>query len=292
MLTSLLINWNVSKEAFTIPIIDWPVRWYGICWALAFLGAHYFLSKIFKAENRTDKQLDSLTIYMIIGTVLGARIGHCFFYDFDYYMKFPLDILKIHEGGLASHGGAIGILIAMIAYCMKQKESWLWLFDRMVVVVPLSAALIRIGNLMNHEIVGKPNDLPWAFRFMKNDEDLENLQVYNTPIPGRHPAQLYEAVFCILLFVLFLWLWKNKRQQFGKGFMFGLFCMLLFIERFFDEFVKENQSEFENNLSLNMGQLLSIPFIIVGLIFVIRSYKIGRHETPNLAINSESNKNS
>jgi prolipoprotein diacylglyceryltransferase len=127
---------------------------------------------------------------------------------------------------------------------------------------------------------------------MKNDEDLENLQVYNTPIPGRHPAQLYEAVFCILLFVLFLWLWKNKRQQFGKGFMFGFFCMLLFIERFFDEFVKENQSEFENNLSLNMGQLLSIPFIIVGLIFVIRSYKIGRHEIPNLATNSESNKNS
>ncbi|MCA0430571.1 MAG: prolipoprotein diacylglyceryl transferase [Bacteroidetes bacterium] len=278
MLINLIINWNVNKEAFTIPGIDWPVRWYGICWALAFLGAHYFLNKIFKQEGRTDKQLDSLTIYMIVGTVLGARLGHCLFYDFDYYMKFPLDILKIHEGGLASHGGAIGIVLAMVFYCVKQKENWLWLFDRMVVVVPLSAALIRIGNLMNHEIVGKPSNLPWAFKFLKNDDDLDSLQTLDIPIPARHPAQLYEAIFGILLFVLLYWLWKTKRNNFGKGFMFGLFCVLMFTERFFDEFVKENQSAFENNLAINMGQILSLPFIIVGIIFIIRSYKIGKHK--------------
>lgn len=256
---SLFINWNPSPEIFTIPGIDWPVRWYGLMWALAFIGSHFFMNRIYRTEGRTEKELDTLTLYVIVGTILGARLGHCLFYDPAYYLSHPLDILKVYEGGLASHGGAIGILIAMWLYCRKTKESWLWLFDKIVVVVPLASMLIRFGNLMNSEIIGTPTDVPWAFVFTSID---------NLP---RHPAQLYEAVFCLFLFVLMYWLWKNKRGRFAPGFMFGLMCVLFFTERFFDEFVKENQEAFEASMALNMGQILSIPFVIVGLYMMWRA---------------------
>ena len=195
------INWNPSPEIFTIPGIDWPVRWYGLMWALAFIASHFFMNRIFKAEKRSEKALDTLTLYIILGTVLGARLGHCLFYGpwFDEelangaiiegYLSHPLNILKVYEGGLASHGGALGILTAMILDCRKEKESWIWLFDRLVVVVPLAAMCIRLGNLINSEIIGKVTDVPWAFIFVQED---------NLP---RHPAQLYEAIFCFFLFI-------------------------------------------------------------------------------------------
>ncbi len=249
----LFINWNPSPEIFTIPGIDWPVRWYGLMWALAFIGSHFVMNRIYKTEGRTEKDLDLLTLYIIIGTVLGARLGHCFFYDPAYYLAHPLDILKVYEGGLASHGGAIGILTGMYLYTRKTKESWLWVFDKIVVVVPLAGALIRFGNLMNSEIIGKPTDVPWAFIFESVD---------NVP---RHPAQLYEGLFCVVLFVVMYYLWKNKRNNFGPGFMFGFFCVVLFTERFIDEFFKENQELFENSMALNMGQILSIPFVLIGI---------------------------
>ena len=268
------IKWNPSPEIFTIPGIDWPVRWYGLMWALAFIASHFFMNRIYKAEGRTEKALDTLTLYIILGTVLGARIGHCLFYGpwFDEelangaiiegYLSHPLNILKVYEGGLASHGGALGILTAMILYCRKEKESWIWLFDRLVVVVPLAAMCIRLGNLINSEIIGKVTDVPWAFIFVQED---------NLP---RHPAQLYEAIFCFFLFILMYWLWKNKRDKVGQGFMFGVLCVLLFTERFFDEFLKENQADFEGAMALNMGQWLSIPFVIIGAFMIWRSFKI------------------
>ncbi len=268
------INWNPSPEIFTIPGIDWPVRWYGLMWALAFIVSHFFMNRIFKAERRSDKALDSLTLYIILGTVIGARLGHCLFYGpwFDEtlqngqviegYLSHPLNMLKVYEGGLASHGGAIGIIIAMILFCRKYKESWLWLFDRMVVVVPIASMCIRLGNLINSEIIGKVTDVPWAFIFVQED---------NLP---RHPAQLYEAIFCFFLFILMYWLWKNKRTNFGPGFMFGLMCVLFFTERFFDEFLKEVQVDFEKGNLLNNGQWLSIPFILIGAIMIWRSYKL------------------
>lgn len=269
------IRWNPSPEIFSIPGIDWPVRWYGLMWALAFISSFYFMNKIFRGEGRTDKELDSLTLYIILGTVFGARFGHCLFYGpwFDEYGQYgelisegylshPLNMLKVWEGGLASHGGAIGIIIAMILYSRKLKESWLWLFDRLVVVVPLAATFIRFGNLMNSEIIGKVTDVPWAFIFVQED---------NLP---RHPAQLYEALYCLLLFGFMWWLWKNKRANYGPGFMFGLLCILLWAERFIDEFVKENQVAFEDTMSFNMGQWLSIPFILIGIWFMWRSFKL------------------
>jgi prolipoprotein diacylglyceryl transferase len=269
------IRWNPSPEIFTIPGIDWPVRWYGLTWALAFIASHFFMNRIFKAEGRSEKELDTLTLYIILGTIIGARLGHCLFYGpwFDEvnaegivinegYISHPLNMLKVYEGGLASHGGAIGIITAMILYCRKTKESWLWLFDRLVVVVPLASMSIRLGNLINSEIIGRVTDVPWAFIFVRED---------NLP---RHPAQLYEAIFCFFLFVFMYWLWKNKRNSVGPGFMFGLLCILLFIERFVDEFFKENQAAFEGSLPINMGQILSIPFVIIGIVMVLGSKKL------------------
>ncbi len=268
------INWNPAPEIFTIPGIDWPVRWYGLMWALAFIVSHFFMNRIFKAEKRSDKALDSLTLYIILGTVIGARLGHCLFYGpwFDEtlqngmviegYLSHPLNMLKVYEGGLASHGGAIGIIIAMVLFCRKHKESWLWLFDRLVVVVPIASMCIRLGNLINSEIIGKVTDVPWAFIFVQED---------NLP---RHPAQLYEAIFCFFLFILMYWLWKNKRNNVGPGFMFGLMCVLFFTERFLVEFLKENQVEFENGHILNQGQWLSIPFVLIGAFMIWRSFKL------------------
>lgn len=269
------IHWNPSPELFTIPGIDWPVRWYGLMWALAFICSHFIMNRIYKAEGRSEKALDTLTLYIILGTIIGARLGHCLFYGpwFDEYntegllisegyLSHPINLLKVYEGGLASHGGAIGIILAMLLYCRKEKENILWLFDKLVVVVPLAAMFIRIGNLINSEIIGTVTTVPWAFIFVSED---------NLP---RHPAQLYEAIYCLLLFVLMYWLWKNKRKAFGPGFMFGLLCVLLFVERFLDEMLKENQVAFEGALPINMGQILSLPFIALGIFMMWRSYKL------------------
>lgn len=278
----LFITWNPSPDIFTIPFIDWPVRWYGLSWALAFIGCHFFMNRIFKAEGRTDKQLDSLTLYIVIATILGARIGHCLFYETAYFLANPLDILKIYQGGLASHGGAIGIIIGMWLYCRSTKEKWMWLFDRLVVVVPFASFMIRFGNLMNSEIVGKPTTLPWGFKFLQNSEDEMAFHQAGIEIPVRHPTQLYEALFYIILFILMYWLWKNKREQFGKGFMFGLFCVIMFAFRFLIEFLKENQVNSEATQMINNGQILSIPFIVIGLYMMIRSKKLGKHQPEEL----------
>ncbi len=281
---SLFITWSPSPDIFTIPFIDWPVRWYGLSWAMAFIGCHFFMNRIFKAEGRTDKQLDSLTLYIIIATILGARLGHCLFYEPAYFLSNPLEILKVYQGGLASHGGAVGIIIGMWLYCRVSKESWLWLFDRLVVVVPFASFMIRFGNLMNSEIVGKQTDVPWGFKFLQNDDDLMNLDRAGIDIPVRHPTQLYEACFYILLFIFFYWLWKNKRNQLGKGFTFGLFCVLMFSFRFFIEYFKEIQVSSEAAQLFNNGQLLSIPFVLVGLYMMWSSKKRGFHQLDNVAI--------
>lgn len=269
------IHWNPAPEIFTIPGIDWPVRWYGLMWALAFIASHFVMNRVYRIEHRTAAALDSLTLYIILGTVIGARLGHCLFYGpwFDEvnadgivinegYLSHPLNMLKVWEGGLASHGGALGIIIAMVLYCRKMKESWLWLFDRLIIVVPLAGMFIRLGNLINSEIIGKATNVPWAFVFE---------QIDNVP---RHPAQLYEAIFCLFLFLYLYRFWKTKRNTVGPGFMFGLFCVVLWAERFVDEFFKENQVDFENSMALNMGQWLSIPFILVGIIMIVRSRRL------------------
>lgn len=261
-----MINWNVDPTAFTIPFIDWPVRWYGILFVTGLLVSEYVLFHIFEKDGKTKKNVEDLAIYVVIGTILGARLGHVFFYDASYYLSNPGEIIKVWEGGLASHGGAIGILLALYFYCRKYKFNYIWVMDRLVIVVCFTGACIRTGNLMNSEILGTITDLPWGFVFERAYPE------YLAQDP-RHPAQLYEAIYCLLLMGLLYWLWKTKREKMANGMIFGIFLVILFSLRFLDEFVKINQEAFENDLPINMGQILSIPFVVAGLYFIYQASK-------------------
>jgi prolipoprotein diacylglyceryl transferase len=191
---------------------------------------------------------------MAVGTVIGARLGHCLFYEPDYYLQNPLEILKIWRGGLASHGAAIGILVALWLFIRKYKKPFIWILDRIVVVVALAGALIRLGNLMNSEIYGIETALPWGFVFIKNLE-----------VVPKHPTQIYEALTYFLIFGLLLTIYRRTDGKFRPGVLFSWFLILVFGMRFLIEFIKEDQVDFEAAMSLNMGQWLSIPFVLLGI---------------------------
>jgi phosphatidylglycerol---prolipoprotein diacylglyceryl transferase len=257
------ITWDVSPEMFQLG--PFHIRYYGLFFAAGFLVGYYLLERMFKWENIQQAWLDKLFVYVMVATVLGARLGHVLFYGWEYYSQHPEDILKVWEGGLASHGGAIGILIGIYLYSKKiTKKSPLWALDRVVVPVALAGAFIRLGNLFNHEIYGHATDLPWAFRFIDNIYKWQQgaEAIYSMP---SHPTQIYEALCYLAVFGILLWLyWKtNARNQ--KGLLFGVFLVGVFGARFLIEFVKENQEAFEDGMILNMGQLLSIPFVVWGL---------------------------
>jgi phosphatidylglycerol---prolipoprotein diacylglyceryl transferase len=261
------ITWNVSDEIFRF---DLPVfgsvalRWYGLLFASGFVLGQIILTRMYRAEKIAEKWVDVITLYMIVGTVVGARLGHCLFYEPEVYLKDPIRILKVWEGGLASHGATIGILLALYLYSRKFRFDYLWVLDRIVIVVALGGALIRLGNLMNSEIVGKATDVPWAFIFVRNQEFAQ--------VP-RHPAQLYEAISSFVIFLALLWLWRQRKELTPRGRIFGLFVVVLFSLRFLYEFLKEPQVGFEESMALNMGQILSIPLILAGLYILIRSYQ-------------------
>ncbi len=199
---------------------------------------------VFKKENRPQTDLEQLSVYMIFGTVIGARLGHCLFYNPAYYLSNPIEILKVWEGGLASHGAAIGILTAIYLFSEKKKNySMLWVLDRVVIVVALAGTFIRLGNLFNSEIIGIPTDVSWAFIFTAVDD-----------IP-RHPAQLYESIAYFIIFLILLFIYYKEMEKTKSGLLFGLFLVLVFSFRFLIEFVKENQSGFEETMVLNMGQI-------------------------------------
>ena len=259
------ITWNVDPEIFSLGPLS--IRYYGVLFALGFLLGYYIIEKMFKAEKLPMPWLDKLFIYVMIATVVGARLGHVIFYGWDYYYQHPAEIIKVWHGGLASHGGAIGIVIAILIYSKKvSKRSPIWILDRLVVSVALAATFIRLGNLMNSEIIGIPTDVSWAFIFKRADVD-------NPDLP-RHPAQLYESICYLIIFiVLFYSYWKTSAKE-KQGLLFGMFLVGVFTARFFIEFIKENQEPFEEGMILNMGQLLSIPFVIAGLYYVFRKKKI------------------
>jgi prolipoprotein diacylglyceryl transferase len=263
------IPWNVDPEIFNIGPLS--IRWYGLLFALGFVIGQRILTKIYVAEGRTEGDVDVITLYMIIGTVVGARLGHTLFYAPDYYLSNPIEILKIWEGGLASHGATIGILFALWLFSRRQKFDYMWVLDRIVIVVALGGALIRLGNLMNSEIFGHPTDAPWGFIFYRNTE--------YSQVP-RHPTQLYESLSVFLLFVVLYWLWNKYRAALPKGLLFGLFVTFLFTFRFLIEFLKENQEAFEDQMTLNMGQILSIPLILVGLYILFRVWQNPAPATP------------
>ncbi len=270
------IHWNVSPEIFSVPDDIWligglTVRWYGLLFAAPFFVGYYIMADMFKRENVDEKVLEKLTIYMAIGTILGARIGHCLFYQPDYYLKHPLEILQVWKGGLASHGAALGILISVYLFSKKYKKTFFWVIDKIVIIVALSGLFIRTGNLMNSEIVGTVTDKPWGFIFVREIPYLGDAP--------RHPAQIYEAVSYFMVFILLFYLYYKKDAGKKQGLLFGIFLISVFTMRFLIEFVKDVQVDFENSLPINMGQILSIPFIIAGVLLLIKSISTKPHNT-------------
>lgn len=275
------ITWDVNPVAFSLGSLE--VRWYGICWALGFLVGYFIMSKLYKHEKMPEWSLDSLLIFMLVFTVIGARLGHCLFYEPDVYLAHPIDMLKIWEGGLASHGGAIGILIGLWLYVRrfnkstqkekgeKQRITYLWILDRIVIPVCLVGALIRLGNVFNSEIYGKPTTLPWGFVFVRGNEQFFGADGQLLPC---HPTGLYEGFFCLLAMALLLWMYyKRNLGDKRPGLMFGTFLIIIFGSRIAIEFLKNVQVDFERNMVFDMGQWLSVPFVIVGVVMIIRSLR-------------------
>lgn len=256
----LIVPWDVNPEIFRLGPL--AVRWYGLLFASSFLFGYVIMNRIFKNENLGEAVLDRLTIYMALGTIIGARLGHCLFYEPSYYLKNPLEILMVWHGGLASHGAAIGILLAIWLFVRKEKKDYLWALDRIAIVVALAGFFIRIGNLMNSEIYGVETTLPWGFVFLRNHE-----------VAPKHPTQIYEALAYLLIFILLYRIYWNKKGEHIQGLLISLLCVLVFTARFFIEFLKEDQVAFEASMKLNMGQLLSIPFVLLGLFGIYWSLK-------------------
>lgn len=252
--------WDISPEIFRFGPVR--VHWYGLLFALGFFAGHQIMVQFYRREGRPLENLSSLLLYMMLGTILGARLGHVFLYEPGYYLSRPWEIPMIWRGGLASHGGFAGVMIAIYLYVKKYRDmGFLELADRLAIPALLVAAMIRTGNLFNSEILGLPSEVPWAVVFARVD---------NVP---RHPAMLYEAGAYLLVFcALYIAYWKTRIAQF-PGRILGTALATCFVARFLIEFVKENQVPFEQGLPLNMGQLLSIPFILAGLFLIYRSSK-------------------
>jgi phosphatidylglycerol:prolipoprotein diacylglycerol transferase len=256
----LIIPWNPNPEIFRIG--SFAIRWYGLLFASSFFFGYIIMNKMFKNEGLQEAVLDRLTIYMAVGTIVGARLGHCLFYEPSFYLSHPLEILKVWHGGLASHGAALGILVALWLFVRKEKKSYAWVLDRIAIVVALSGFLIRMGNLMNSEIYGVETTLPWGFVFLRNHE-----------VAPKHPTQIYEGLAYLIVFIILLRMYWRKKGDVYQGLLISIFLIMVFTARFFIEFVKEDQVAFESTMKLNMGQLLSIPFIIIGIIGLILSLK-------------------
>jgi prolipoprotein diacylglyceryl transferase len=261
------IVWDVNPVIFHIGNME--VRWYGLLLALGFLFAYLIVSRIMSKEGFKQEFIDKFSIFALLGTVIGLRLGHCLFYDPVYYLSNPVEILKIWEGGLASHGGAAGILLAIWLFYKLNKSktggiklTYLGLLDRVVLVVPLTGAMVRLGNLMNSEIVGIPTNVPWAFLFKR----LQGLG--DIPL---HPTQLYEAIFYLIMFSTFFFIYKKYHSKWKDGTFLGWFLIVLFGFRFLIEYTKIEQVEFEGwTETIKMGQLLSIPFILLGIWLIAR----------------------
>ena len=293
------VTWNV--DPILIHIGDGGIRWYGLLWAIGIYICYLIELKMYKHENCPPEWIDKLFMWMVIGLIIGARVGHCWFYEWhdvtlpsmkaycqymgistdpvqifgwtinyrNPYIEHPFKLLKIWEGGLSSHGGAFGLLTA--AWLLNKKvfskepkfhTSLLWIMDRLVVGVCVTATLIRLGNLMNSEIYGTPTDVPWGFIFVRDGQTVP-----------CHPTQIYEMLYCIVAFVVtWLMYWKGKAYK-REGLLLGVFLEIIFFTRFMLEFIKNDQELFEADHLLNMGQLLSLPFVIWGIYLIIRVYK-------------------
>lgn len=261
-----VITWDFNPEIFSIG--NHAVRWYGVMFALAFLTGYWIFKRYLRSDKLTVEMLDALLIYIAVGGVIGARLGHCLFYEPDYYLKHPLEIFKIWKGGLASHGGIIGLFLALWLYIRKYKIPFLWLIDRIAIVVALGNAFIRIGNFFNSEIYGLPTNLPWGVEFVR-DRLYDSSTGALLPTVARHPTQLYEALSYILIFIASFAFYRRKNMEVRDGFIFSVSMIAQFSARFLIEFVKNDQVAFEAGMKFNMGQLLSLPFIFAGIGLIV-----------------------
>ncbi|WP_211251907.1 prolipoprotein diacylglyceryl transferase [Desulfobacter vibrioformis] len=244
--------WDMSPVVFSAGPVT--IRWYGLFFVGAFVAGHILMTAVYKKEGRPVQDLSSLMNHLLLGTIIGARLGHCLFYDPAYYLGHPVQILKIWEGGLASHGGAAGILAALLIYSYKKKDQgFLWLMDRIALPAAFGGALIRTGNFFNSEIVGRPTAMPWAVVFQRVD-----------PLP-RHPSQLYESIACLLIFIILGMTYRKDTARNTEGLISGLFLTLVFSSRIALEFFKVPQAAYNTEMILNTGQWLSIPFVLVGM---------------------------
>ena len=270
----LYINWNPDVVAFSLG--NFGVRWYSLMWALGLLTVYLLEHRLFREQRIPEEKFEPLFIYSFLGILIGARLGHCIFYEPGYFLSSPQHMLEMiipakigADGswhftgytGLASHGGTFAFIIALWIYSRRNKVPYLTVLDNIAIVTPICACAIRLGNLMNSEIIGKPTDVPWAFVFQ---------QVDNVP---RHPGQLYEALAYACFFFIGWWFYRKRPERVGTGFFFGLCILLIFTFRFFIEYTKDIQVNFEQGMLFNMGQILSIPFILLGAYWVRRGLK-------------------
>lgn len=255
-----MIHWNVAPEIFSLGPVH--LRWYGVLFLTGFLIGYKIVEKMCIWEDKPTDKLDQLLIYLIAGTAIGARLGHCFFYEPEYYLNHPLEIFAIWKGGLASHGGGIGVMISLFLFSRRNPEFPLWwLLDRIAFPTALAGAFIRLGNVMNSEILGKPTDGSWGMIFDRVDS-----------VP-RHPTQIYESLSYFLIFIIGYRIYLKYKAKLPQGLIFGFTLAAIFVARFFLEFFKENQVAFESDMFINMGQILSLPYIAVGVFLVIRALR-------------------
>jgi len=264
------INWTVDPVLFSVGSLS--IRWYGLLLALGFFLAYLTLQHVFKVEKLSDKLLDKLTIWTVLWTFVGLRIGHFLFYEPEYLIRYPLQVLLpfneswefIGYQGLASHGGVLAIILFILYFSRKNKMNVLWLLDRMAVVVLVAAGMVRLGNLMNHEIVGNITDVCWAFNFTRGGHGVAGTL--------RHPAQLYEAIVYFITYgILAYYYFKVAKRNVPQGRIVGILLIVVFASRFFIEFLKEVQVEKEATMNLDIGQWLSIPFVLLGIFFLVYS---------------------
>ena len=266
---SLFITWNPDVTALDLGFF--AIRWYSLFWAIGLVSVYLLMHKLYKQQKISEEKFEPMFMYCFLGILIGARLGHCLFYEPSYYLSHPVEMLLPFRDvpgkgwtftgyeGLASHGGTLGLMIALWLYAKRVGLKFMHVLDNVAIVTPICACAIRLGNLMNSEIIGRPTDMPWAFIFERVD------------MLPRHPGQLYEAICYAIFFGIHWFFYRRYPQKVGSGFFFGLCLFLIFTSRIFIEYTKENQEAFEEGMLLNMGQLLSIPFVVLGLYCMFRS---------------------
>ena len=276
----LAVTWDASPEMFTLGTLT--MRYYGFFFVLGFILGYFMLRKFYRFEGVAEDEVDKLTLFSFIVAIVGARLGHILFYEPDYYFQHPEKILKIWQGGVASHGATVALIIGIWFYVRRKLPNYVWTLDRMAIPTALAAGFVRIGNLMNSEIFGHETGLSWGFRFIRSGKYLEYVeQKFQKPLaeipvetmPGMHPTQIYEAMAYIFIFLFLLVLYYRKKAETPIGLLSGWFLTLLFGARFFLEFFKLEQVDFEKGMLLNMGQLLSLPLFLFGIFMIVYAGK-------------------